>query len=100
MSEERRDTALAAQLISSLGGPILNSDDMKWLNDLEAGKLLLGWLADQVSTSADLAIDDGQGGTCENAEEDGQDRHISARLRNVALEVDEVLMFVSNFSRQ
>jgi hypothetical protein len=80
-----------ANLVSSLGGPSLNLDDIAWANDSEAENLLLSWLADQLcesTTSLGKGIDETQ----ERDEE--CKRHARAAIGEVALEPEEVLMFV------
>lgn len=80
-----------ANLISSLGGPSLNLGNIAWANDLEAGNLLLSWLADQLCESTG-SLEKGIDGTQEKDEE--CERHVRAALGEIALEPEEVLMFV------
>lgn len=80
-----------ANLISSLGGPSLNLDNIAWANDLEAGNLLLSWLADQLCEST-ASLGEGVDETQEKGEE--CKRHARAAIGEVALEPEEVLMFV------
>jgi len=80
-----------ANLVSSLGGSSLNLDDIAWANDLEAGNLLLSWLTDQLCEStASLGK-----GIEETQEKDEKcKRRTRAAIEEVALEPEEVLMFV------
>jgi len=80
-----------ANLISSLGGPSLNLGNIAWANDLEAGNLLLSWLADQLYESTDSLEKE----TVENQETREEcERRARAAIGEVALEPEEVLMFV------
>ena len=65
-------------IISALGGPSIQAEDIEWAIDLPAGKRLVDWIAAQL---LDDEIDDGDG-ACQ------------AALRNIALEVGEVDMCV------
>ncbi|KIM48788.1 hypothetical protein M413DRAFT_86088 [Hebeloma cylindrosporum] len=78
-----------ANVISSLGGPSLNLGNTPWADDLEAGNLLLSWLADQLCESTvSLAT-----GTEETQEKDEEcERHARAAIGEVTLEPEEVLM--------
>lgn len=80
-----------ANLISCLGGPSLNLDNIAWANDLEAGNLLLSWLADQLGEST-TSLEKGVDETREKDEE--CKRHVRAAIGEVALEPEEVIMFV------
>jgi len=80
-----------ANLISSLGGPALNLGNIAWANDLEAGNLLLSWLADQLCEST-VSHERGMVEAQETGEE--CERRARAAIGEVALEPEEVLMFV------
>lgn len=72
--------------ISLLGGPLLESNDIDWATDLPAGNAFFIWLADQLL-----------GWSPKDDIEDGKTLEIKmcAALREMALEKDEVLVFVS-----
>jgi len=61
-------------IISALGGPSIQAEDIEWAIDLPAGKRLVDWVAAQL---LDDEIDDG-------------DKAHQAALRNIALEAGEV----------
>ncbi|KAF7362399.1 hypothetical protein MVEN_00587100 [Mycena venus] len=72
-------TETATTIVSLLGGPALNAEDIDWALDLPAGQKLLEWLVSQVEIpSAD----------------DGTDRSdaLRAALQAISLEDDEVKM--------
>jgi len=78
-----------ANLISSLGGPSLNLDNIALANDSEEN-LLLSWLAELCESNASLGI-----GIHETQQKDEEcKRHARAAFEEVALEPEEVLMFV------
>jgi hypothetical protein len=83
--------------ISLLGGPLLDSNDIDWATDLPAGNAFFGWLAQLHDWSANLELQNVSSGNIDNAE-DGRTLEIRmyAALREMALETDEVLVFVSN----
>jgi len=78
--------------ISLLGGPLLESTDIDWATDLPAGNALFDWLAEQLSISSPNLE---QNVTSGNVVDDNEEIRMCAALRDVALEKDEVLMFVS-----
>ncbi|KAJ6631448.1 hypothetical protein B0H10DRAFT_1978800 [Mycena sp. CBHHK59/15] len=67
-------------IVSLLGGPKINAEDIEWAADIPAGQRLLEWLAAQVSTGE---VDD-----------DGSDASykVRAALTGVALEGEELQM--------
>ena len=84
--------------ISLLGGPLLESKDIDWATDLPAGNAFFGWLTDQLHDwSPNLELQNVTSGNVDNVE-DGKtlEIRIHAALREMALEKDEVLVFVSN----
>jgi hypothetical protein len=86
--------------ISLLGGPLLKSNDIDWATDLPAGNAFFGWLADQLHDwSPNLELQDVTSGNVDDVE-DGKTLEIRmyAALREMALEKDEVLVFVSGFT--
>lgn len=87
--------------ISLLGGPLLESNDIDWATDLPAGNTFFGWLADQLNDlSPNLKLQNVISGNVDDVE-DGKALEIRmyAALREMALENDEVLMFVSEFTQ-
>lgn len=64
-------------IISALGGPSIQVEDIEWAIDLPVGKKLMDWIAAQL---LDDEIDD--------------DRSCQVALRNIALEDGEVDMCV------
>jgi hypothetical protein len=83
--------------ISLLGGPLLESNDIDWATDLPVGNAFFGWLADQLHDwSPDLELQNVTTGNVDDVE-DGKTLEIRmyAALREMALEKDEVLVFVS-----
>lgn len=85
-SSENSDIEAAIAFISSLGGPSLDASDIEWLNDLEAGRLLLGWISSQINMTA------GHSGSAE--EGDDRNRRAHAAMKDSTLEVAEATMFV------
>ena len=84
--------------ISLLGGPLLESNDIDWATALPAGNAFFGWLADQLHDwSPNIELQNVTSGNVDNVE-DGKSLEIRmyAALREMALEKDEVLVFVSN----
>lgn len=80
-------TQSLVKTISLLGGPLLESTDIDWATDLPAGNAFFKWLADQLSPNLE-----------QNAVDDNEEKleiGMRAALREVALEKDEVLMFVA-----
>lgn len=65
-------------IISALGGPSIQAEDIEWAIDLPAGKRLVDWIAAQL---LDYETDD------------GRETH-QAALGNIALEAEEVDMCV------
>jgi hypothetical protein len=84
------DTQSLVKTISLLGGPLLESTDIDWATDLPAGNAFFKWLADQLSRS-NLE----QSGNAVDDNEEKLEIRMRAALRDVALEKDEVLMFVT-----
>ena len=85
--------------ISLLGGPLLESSDINWATDLPAGNAFFGWLANQLHDwSPNLELQNVTSGNVDDVE-DGKTLEIRmyAALREMALEKDEVLVFVSEF---
>jgi hypothetical protein len=85
--------------ISLLGGPLFESNDIDWATDLPAGNAFFGWLADQLQLhdwSPNLELQNVTSGNVDDIE-DGKTLEIKmcAALREMALEKDEVLVFVS-----
>ena len=82
------------------GGPLLESTDIDWATDLPAGNAFFEWLADQLrdwspklerqNLTSGNAVDED-----EDEDEDEKTSRMYAALRDVALEKDEVLVFVS-----
>jgi len=80
-----------ANLISSLGGPTVNLSNIARANDLETGNPLLTWLADQLgkfNDSLERATDDA------HEKEEECERRTRAEMTELALEPEEVFMFV------
>ncbi|KAJ7736864.1 hypothetical protein B0H16DRAFT_110295 [Mycena metata] len=73
-------TQTATTIVSLLGGPDLNTEDIDWALDVPAGKRLLEWLVSQV----ELPADDDRGTDEFDA--------LRAALGAIALEEDEVQM--------
>lgn len=84
------DIETATAFISSLGGPSLDASDIEWINDLEAGRLLLGWISSQVNMTSEHS------GSAE--EGDDRDRRVHAAMKDSTLEAGEVTMFVTKSS--
>lgn len=84
--------------ISLLGGPLLEPTDIDWAADLPAGKALFEWLVDQLHPSSEQNVTSGNNAVNDN--EEILKTRLSAAVREVALEKDEVLMFVSAQSRK
>ncbi|KAJ7032710.1 hypothetical protein C8F04DRAFT_1261561 [Mycena alexandri] len=78
-------TETATTIVSLLGGPELNAEDIDWALDVPAGQRLLEWLVSQVELPAD-------------SDDSGTDKSdtLRAALGAIALEEDEVQMFVSS----
>lgn len=88
--------------ISLLGGPLLESNDIDWATDLPAGNTFFGWLADQLhDLSPNLELQNVTSGNVDDVEDDGKtlETRMYAALREMALEKDEVLVFVSEFTQ-
>ena len=88
--------------ISLLGGPLLESNDIDWASDLPAGNAFFGWLADQLHDwSQNLEFQNVTSGNVEDVE-DGKtlalEMRMYAALREIALEKEEVLVFVTEFT--
>lgn len=80
--------------ISLLGGPRVESTDIDWATDLPAGNAFFEWLADQRHHwSPKLELQDPTSG---NDDEKTLETRMHAALREIALEKDEILMFVSS----
>jgi hypothetical protein len=60
-------------IVSELGGPSINPVDIEWALDIPAGKRLIHWLANQLGHETST---------------------LGASLRCIALEAEEVTMFV------
>ena len=84
-SSEYSDVETATTFISSLGGPSLDASDIEWINDLEAGRLLLDWISSQVNMTAKSSG---------SAEGDDRARRVHAAMKDSTLEAGEVSMFV------
>lgn len=76
--------------------------DIEWANDLEGGKLLLGWLSNQISGDDESNLDAGVISQHEETD-DGSDTRdagllaIVATMRDSTLEPEEVIMSVQSF---
>lgn len=69
-------------IISALGGPPIQAEDIEWALDLPAGKKLVDWIAAQL-LDEEIELENGTiNATCQ------------AALRGIALEVGEVDMCV------
>jgi hypothetical protein len=79
-------TETVTTIVSLLGGPQFNADDIDWALDLPAGQRLLEWLVSQVD---ELSADDGMNGS----------DALRAALQAISLEEDEVQMFVLHYLR-
>ena len=77
-------------IISSLGGPFLDDADVDAAANSEAGKMLLAWLQSQVPDCQEECTLAGNGSGSRSTHEE----HGKAAVRNVALEKDEVPLFV------
>jgi hypothetical protein len=77
MMNQHTPSQLSA-IISALGGPSIQVEDIEWAIDLPAGKKLVDWIAAQL---LDDEIKDGEGA-------------YQAALHNIALEAGEVDMCV------
>ena len=87
--------------ISLLGGPPLESSDIDWAADLPAGNAFFAWLGDQLHNwSQNLELQNVTSGNVDDVE-DGETLEIGmyAALREVALEKDETLVFVSEITQ-
>lgn len=85
--------------ISLLGGPLPGSTDIDWVANLPAGKAFFEWLADQLhGWSQKLELQNITSGNAVDDEKNTSKIRMYAALREVALERDEVLMFVSTQS--
>ena len=87
--------------ISLLGGPLLESNDIDWATYLPAGNAFFEWLADQLQDwSLNLELQNVSSGIVDDVE-DGKtlEMRMYAALREMALEKDEVLVFVSEFNQ-
>jgi hypothetical protein len=85
-------------MISLFGGPLFESTDINWATDLPAGNAFFEWLADQLQDwSPKLEPQNLTSGNAVDEDEDEKtlETRMYAALRDVALEKDEVLMFVS-----
>ncbi|KAJ7188888.1 hypothetical protein C8R46DRAFT_1341532 [Mycena filopes] len=76
-----KTTETVTTIVSLLGGPKLNAEDIDWALDDPAGRRLLEWLVSQVELAAD---DTNAGGDESDA--------VRAALAEIALEQDEVQM--------
>lgn len=75
-------------IVSLLGGPDINPEEIDWALDLPAGQKLLEWLVSQVQL--ELSADDASGiGTSDS---------LRAALQAIALEDHELQMYVSLIS--
>ena len=86
--------------ISLLGGPLLESSDIEWATDLPAGNAFFGWLADQLHDwSPNLELQNVTSDYVDDVE-DGKtlEMRMHAALLEIALEKDEVLVFVPEFT--
>lgn len=81
------------KMISLLGGPLLESNDFDWATDLPAGNAFFGWLAEQLHDWSEL-----QNVSSGNVDGVEDDIRMYAALREIALEMDEVLVFVPEFT--
>ncbi|KAJ7935287.1 hypothetical protein B0H13DRAFT_2473309 [Mycena leptocephala] len=79
-------TETVTTIVSLLGGPQFNADDIDWALDLPAGQRLLEWLVSQVD---ELSADDGMNGS----------DALRAALQAISLEEDEVQMSVLHYLR-
>ena len=90
--------------ISLLGGPLLesNASDIDWATDLPAGNSFFGWLADQLPSHdciPNLVHQNATAGNVNDIENGTIEMQMYATLREMALEKDEVLMFVSELTQ-
>jgi hypothetical protein len=93
------DSDRTIKLLSSIGGPSVDRRDIEWANDLDAGKLLLGWLNNQISGDDESNSSAG----VISQHNDGSDTRdagllaIAAAMQDSTLEPEEVIMSVQSF---
>lgn len=96
MSGELSDVYKTTRLISSLGGPSLELEELERVTNLESGRALFAWLAAQ-SDAFDFEKYKGAEIGPDVEDEAELNKQVYAVTRDSVLERDEVLMFVRTF---